>query len=45
MKKFKTTIKRTHHEATYIVTARDEAEARNKLFAICGERNIKIMEV
>ena len=38
MKTFKATIKREQHTCECIVTAKDEKEAAEKIFKICGEK-------
>ena len=45
MKIYQTNIKRDGIEITYRVKATDIEEAKRKIIAICGERNIKVTEI
>ena len=45
MIKFEATLQRGDVECRYIVTAHDVKEAAERLFQICGERNLRIKEL
>ena len=45
MKLFTAKMKRTDCEVEYCIWAVNEDDAREKLFYICGDRNIKIKEM